>query len=162
MLPGVWIVAEDGHQDGQGWGRAALWGLIPMGERTDPEVLKTQLVRNLGELPWLPSFALADRALRWNGAGECAFEVRTSVGEQEAVVRFGIDDQGDVVRAHSPSRPFDVPGGYAEAPWSYEFSEHREFEGMRMPATGVASFDKNDGPEDYFRGRITSVTFEKA
>ena len=50
MLPGVWIVAEDGHLGGQGWGSARLWGIIPMGKRTDPEVLITQLVRNLGEL----------------------------------------------------------------------------------------------------------------
>jgi hypothetical protein len=159
MLPGVWIVAEDGHLDGQGWGSARLWGVIPMGERTDPEVLATQLVRNLGELAWLPAFVLADSSLKWTGAGETAFEVRGSAGDREVMVRFEISDQGDLLRAHSPARPYDVPGGYAEAPWFYEFSDHREFGGVRIPAEAVAAFDKGDGPGEYFRGRITAVTF---
>jgi hypothetical protein len=159
MLPGVWIVAEDGHRDGQGWGSARLWGIIPMGKRTGPEVLTSQLVRNLGELPWLPTFALADPALTWTSAGETAFEVRTSAGDREVMVRFKVDDQGDIVRAYSPSRPYEVAGGFAQAPWYSEFSNHREFGGVWIPATAVATFEKDDGPWEYFRGRITSVSF---
>ena len=157
MLPGVWIVAEDGHQGGQGWGRARLWGLVPMGERTDPEVLKTQLVRNLGELVWLPAFVLADPSLTWSGSGESAFEVRSNAGDGEAIVRFEMNEGGDVIRAHSPARPYDIAGGYAEAPWTYEFSEHQDLGGTRVPVVAVASFEKSDGPSEYFRGRITSV-----
>lgn len=164
MLPGVWIVAEDGHQGGQGWGSARLWGVIPMGKRTDPEVLATQRVRNLAELAWFPSFVLADSTLTWTEAGETAFEVRSHAGDQEVMVRFEMNTQGDVIRAHSPSRPYDVPGGYAEAPWYCKFSDHREFGnhrrfgGVRIPATAVATFEKSEGPWEYFRGRITSVS----
>lgn len=161
MLPGVWIVAEDGHQAAQGWGRARLWGIIPMGERTDPEVLTSQLVRNLGELPWFPSFALIDPSLVWVDAGESVFEVHTSARDRDVMVRFEIDDQGDVIRAHSPSRPYDVSGGYAEAPWSYEFSDHRGFGGVRIPSAAVAMFEKGDGPWEYLRCRVLSVAFGK-
>ena len=158
MLPGGWIVAEDGHQGGQGCGSSRLWGIISMGKRTDSEVLTSQLLRNLGELPWLPSFVLTDPTLTWTDTGETAFEVRSSAGDREVMVRFEIDDRGDVIRAYSPSRPYDVPAGYAEAAWCYEFSDHGEFGGVRIPATGVATFEKGDGPWEYFRGRITSVT----
>ena len=157
MLPGVWIVAEDGHSDGQGWGSARLWGFLPMGKRTDPEVLKTQVVRNLGELPWLPSFALADPNLKWTGVDDTTFEVRTNAGDQEVMVRFEINEQGDVFRAYSPSRPYDVPEGYAEAPWYYDFGEHREFDGLRNPATAIATYEKDDGDWEYFRCKITSI-----
>ena len=158
IMPGVWIVAEDGHRDGQGWGRARLWGILPMGQHTGPEVLASQLVRNLGELAWLPRFVLADPNLAWASTGEGSFEVRCSSGGQEGLVRFETDDEGDVVRAASPLRPYDVPGGYAEAPWRYDLSDHREFKGMRIPATAVATFEKSDGPWEYFRCSITSVT----
>ena len=133
-----------------------------MGSRTDPQVLTSQMVRNLGELPWLPSFVLADPNLRWSEAGENAFEVRWSAGEQEVMVRFEINQQGDVVRAFSPSRPYDVPGGYSAAPWHYEFSDHQELAGVRIPTAAVALFEKDDGPWEYFQGRITSLTFETA
>ena len=130
-----------------------------MGSRTDPEVLTSQVVRNLGELPWLPSFVLADPSLRWTEVRENAFEVRSGAGEQEVMVHFEINKKGDVIRAFSPSRPYDVPDGYVSAPWHYEFSDHQEFTGARIPAAVVAIFEKDDGPWEYFQGRITSVTF---
>jgi hypothetical protein len=160
MMPGVWIVAEDGHRDGQGWGGAKLWGIVPMGRRTGPEVLATQLVRNLAELVWLPPFVLADGGLAWTGAGDHAFEVRGRAVGREGMVRFDIDEKGDVVRAWSPARVYDVPGGYDEAPWYYEFGEHRQMAGMRLPTTAVATFEKEDRLAEYFRGRVTDVTLE--
>jgi hypothetical protein len=160
VMPGVWIVAEDGHRDGEGWGGAKLWGIVPLGRRTGLEVLATQLVRNLAELVWLPPFVLVDGDLAWAEAGERAFEVRRHAGDRDVVVRFEIDEGGDVVRAWSPARVYDVPGGYAEAPWYYEFGEHRKMGGMRLPATATATFEKKDGPAEYFRGRVTAVTLE--
>ena len=159
MLPGVWIVAEDGYLGDQGWGSARLWGIIPMGKHTDSEVLISQMVRNLGELPWLPAFVLVDPSLTWTDTGETTFEVHSQAGDREVMVRFEINDQGDVIRAYSPARPYDVPSGYAEAPWYYEFSDHRDFGGVRIPAAAVATFEKSDGLWEYFRGRITSATF---
>lgn len=160
LLPGVWIVAEDGHLGGMGWGGSRLWGIIPMGKKTDPEVLATQVVRNLAELAWLPAFALMDPDLQWADAGEAAFEVRSQAGSFEATVRFEVDDHGDLVRASSPARPYDVPGGYAQAPWKYEFGNHQTFEGMRIPGTAVATFFKSDGPWEYLRCRVTAVNWK--
>ena len=157
LLPGVWIVAEDGQRAGQGWGRARLWGILPMGERTGAEVMRSQLVRNLAELPWLPPFALVDAGLTWIDVGASEFQVRYHVDGQEAAVHFSVDDQGDVTRAYSPSRPYDVPDGYAEAPWYYEFSEHREMGGMRIPTAANAAFEKRDGLWEYLRLKITAV-----
>jgi hypothetical protein len=160
MLPGVWIVAEDGYRGGQSWGGAKLWGIVPMSKRTDPEVLTTQVVRNLGELPWLPSLALSDSTLEWNDAGDSVFEIRCAAGDEEIIVRFDIDEQGDVIRAFSPSRPYDIPEGCAEAPWNYAFGGHREFGGVRIPASAVATYDKEDGAWEYFRGRVVDVAYE--
>ncbi|MGB3717317.1 MAG: DUF6544 family protein [Candidatus Promineifilaceae bacterium] len=159
MLPGVWIVAEDGHSEGQGWGGAKLWGILPMGKRTDPEVLTTQVVRNLGELPWLPSLVLSDSTLEWNDVRENVFEVRHTAGDQEVMIRFDVDEHGDVIRAFSPSRPYETTDGYAESPWRCEFSDHREFGGVRIPAAAVATYDKEDGAWEYFRGTIVNITY---
>jgi len=65
MLPGMWVIAEDGHDGEKGWGGSKLWGIIPMGSRRDPEVFRMQLVRSLAELPWMPQFALAITGLEW-------------------------------------------------------------------------------------------------
>jgi hypothetical protein len=157
LLSGVWVVAEDGHANGEGWGSSRLWGVLPMGRRTDPEVLVVQLIRNIGELAWLPELALSSPELTWSDAGQDAFEIRSHAGEREIKVRFELNDQGDIVRAHSPSRPYDVPGGYEEAPWHYDFEDHRDFGGIRIPSKAVATYERKDGPWEYFRGQVTSV-----
>lgn len=162
IMPGVWVVAEDGHVEGQGWGGSKLWGIIPMGKLTDSEVLEMQMVRNLGELAWLPSFALSDTSLKWADAGDSAFEIKSKAGDRELVVRFDVTDQGDIVRAYSPVRPYDVPGGFAESPWYYNFSDHREISAVRVPTAAIATYDKEEGPWQYFRGRITSIAFRSA
>lgn len=157
-LPGVWILAEDGHRDGQGWGGARLWGRVSLGRRTGPEVYASQLIRHLAELPLHPPFALAIPSLRWSTAGDRHFEIRTAAGDREILIRFTIDGQGDILRAYTPARPFDVPGGYAEAPWQVTYGDHGDFGGLRLPAKLVASFEKDDGPWEYFRARITALT----
>jgi hypothetical protein len=162
MMPGVWIVAEDGHLGDQGWGGAKLWGVIPMGKRTDPEVLATQLVRNVGELPWIPGLALADTSLEWSSIDDGAFELRTGRGNDDLVVRFELNEGGDVIRAFSQARPYDVPDGYQEAPWSVEYGDHRRFGGIRMPGTAVATYHKEDGDWEYFRARIIDISLETA
>lgn len=162
MMRGVWIVAEDGHSGAKGWGGAKLWGVFPMGSRADPEVLVTQIVRNVGELPWIPLLALADSSLEWTGSDENAFEIRTSAGSAPVLVRFDVDEGGDVIRAHSPARPYDVPGGYEDAPWTIEFGDHRRIGGIRMPGTGVATYHKEEGDWEYFRARIMDVSLETA
>jgi hypothetical protein len=157
MGTGFWFLAEDGHQDGKGWGGAKLWGFIPLGKRTDEEVYASQLVRNLGELPWLPGFALTDPNLSWTDLSETTVEVRHSTDDGEIAVRFELNDKDDVIRAYSPSRVYDIPRGYAEAPWYYEFSDHQEFDGIWIPGTAVGTFDKSDGPWEYMRVEIKSV-----
>ena len=157
MTTGVWFLAEDGHEDSRGWGGIRWWGLIPMGKRTGSEVFASQMVRNLGELPWLPGFALTDTTLNWNEIDETTFEVVHRSEDEELLVRFDINQEGDVIRAYSPARVYDIPRGYADAPWYYNFSDHKEFNGVRMPGRAAATFEKSNGAWEYLRVKILSV-----
>jgi hypothetical protein len=157
IMLGMWAIATDGHSEGDGWGGAKLWGLMSIGGRSGPEVQAMQLIRNLAELAWLPELALADPALRWVDAGEDAFELRADAAEREVVVRFDLDEAGDVVRASSPARPYDVPDGFEDAHWRYDLSAHREFGGVRLPASVIATYELPDGPWEYFRAEVTEV-----
>jgi hypothetical protein len=160
VMPGFWILAEDGHAGGQGWGGARLWGKLSLGRRSDPQVLTSQVVRNLGELAWLPALALADHGLKWFSVNDSVFEVQGNAGGRWVAVRFTVDAHGDVVRAACPARPYDIRGGYEEAPWSCVFSDPRKFDGVRIPSSAVATFDKSDGAWEYFRCKIVSMAQE--
>lgn len=154
VMLGMWVDAVDGHADGEGWGGAKLWGLKAMGQRSGPDVLASQLIRNIAELAWLPELADVASGLSWVDAGEDVFEINAEAGEREVVVRFELDRAGDIVRASSPARPFDVPDGFEEAPWHCDFGDHRVIDGGRVPASVVATYDFHDEPWEYFRGEI--------
>lgn len=160
VLPGVWLTAEDGHDSTQGWGGAKLWNFIPMGGRRTPEVLAMQLVRSLAELPWYPQLIPALPDLNWADTGETAFRVTANSGGQTAAIDFTLNDANDIIRA-SARRHYDVPDGFVEADWGYEFSDHRDFDGLRLPAAAVATYNKAEGPWEYWRGHLTGVTVER-
>jgi hypothetical protein len=157
VMLGIWVIAEDGHADGEGWGGARLWGLKSLGRRAGPEVLATQLIRNIAELSWLPELATADPALTWADRGDGAFGISAEAAGRRVEVHFEVDEHGDVMRASSPARPYDVPDGYEDAPWRYELGDHRDFGGIRSPASAVATFDLPDGPWEYLRAEISSI-----
>jgi hypothetical protein len=157
LMLGVWALVKDGHAGEEGWGGAWLYGMKSIGQRTGPEVLVTQVIRNLAELAWVPDLARAEPTLRWVDRGQHAFEIGRPAGERDVAVRFEIDDQGDVIRASTTGRPYDVPDGYAEAPWHCDFSDPRDFGGVRLPSTMTATYDRDDGPWEYFRCEVTSV-----
>ena len=157
IMLGMWAIATDGHADGDGWGGAKLWGLMSIGGRSGPEVHAMQLIRNLAELSWLPDLALAEPGLRWVDEGEDAFELRVDAAEREVVVRFDLDGSGDVIRASSPARPYDVPGGFEDAPWRYDLSDHRDLGGARVPVSVVATYELPEGPWEYYRAELTDI-----
>jgi hypothetical protein len=157
LMLGVWALIKDGYSEDEGWGGAWIYGIKSMGQRRGTDVLVTQMIRNLAELVWVPDLARSEPSLRWSDAGDRAFEISRSAGEREVRVRFDIDDQGDVIRASSSFRPYDVPDGYAEAPWRCDFGDPRDFGGVRMPSSVTATYEHDDGAWEYFRGEITSV-----
>jgi hypothetical protein len=160
LMMGVWALVKDGYSGDEGWGGAWLYGIKSMGKRTGPEVLVAQVIRNLAELAWVPDLARAEPSLPWSDAGERAFAISRPAGEREVTVLFQIDDLGDVIRASSSARPYDVPGGYAEAPWHCDFGSPCEFGGVRIPASMSATYERDDGPWEYFRCEVTSVDRE--
>ena len=71
ILPGIWLVAEDGHRAGHGWGGARLWGKLSLGKRTDAvfcsarcRVKARRDADRLQRAMWLAAQAIAAREKR--------------------------------------------------------------------------------------------------
>jgi hypothetical protein len=84
----------------------------------------------------MPQLALGLPELIWTDTGESTFQVSASIGGRAEAVTFTLDGHDQVIRASS-SRPYDVPGGFEEAPWRYEFAGHRGFGNTHMPEEAV-------------------------
>lgn len=151
VLPGMWVIATDGHNETTGWGGAKMWGIRTLSERGGPEVHAMQLVRSIAELAWLPDLAESVVGLEWAEAGAAAFLISARAGERKVTVRFAVDAEGDITVARTQARPFDVPEGFEEAPWRMDYAEHGDVDGVRIPKRGVATYEYADDPWEYLR-----------
>ena len=150
----MWLKVSDGLRDDVGWGTGHLWGRLRMLNREGPIVRKSQIIRNLAELAWVPQAALANPGLVWREAGPDAFEVEY----QDHVVRFDLDAAGDLTRASAPDRPRELDKGeFTEDPWHLEFSDHAVKQGVRIPRQAVAGFDLEEGLWNYLQVQVRTL-----
>ena len=157
VMPGIWVDAVDGHGAGEAWGGAKLWGIKSVGGRSGPEVHAIQLIRNIAELAWLPQLAATVAGLTWVDAGPDNFEIHARAADRDVAVVFDVSEAGDIVRASSPARPYDVPDGFETAPWRLDYSEYGELAGVRVPTHAVATYELPDGPWEYLRVSVVGI-----
>jgi hypothetical protein len=56
-------------------------------------------------------------------------------------------------------RPRRVPGGtFSPTAWGGDFSDHADFDGLRLPAAAETWWDLPEGRFVYWRGRVTGMT----
>jgi hypothetical protein len=98
---------------------------------------------------------VANPALEWRQVDESTVEVATRIARERVAVLLQFDAAGDIVGMSTEARPRMVGKQVVDTPWSGVFGEYREFNGVRLPATGEVSWLLSDGPFTYFRGRVT-------
>jgi hypothetical protein len=145
--PMVWMKVSDGLAGDQGWGRARVWGVVPVINRRGEDLARAQLIRNLTDLPFSPHTAAA-AALDWAADGEDGAVVRAPVADGVVRVRFEFDADGDPIRTVVADRPRNLPGRkeLVDTPYRVEFSRHAERSGARIPTRADAFWDLPDGP----------------
>jgi hypothetical protein len=153
-------VTPEVYEAGEGELAVRLWGALPLSRERGPHVDKGEASRYLMELPWVPQAMLANAALEWRELADTVVEVATPIGGERvaAHLRFGAD--GDISSTHAPSRPRREGKRVLETPCTGEVSDHRVFDGVRIPTRVDVRWDLADGPFTYFRGTVTSLTTE--
>jgi hypothetical protein len=152
----AWVDAEDRLDDDGGFGGARLLGLFPVGSARGPDVTRSQLVRNLAELAFAPLVASRARGLVWAADDEDGFTLAAPEIDTNAIVRFTVDDTGDVRSARSPDRPRDHGrAGYLHEPYRLEFADHEgRPSGERIPLRAAGTFETADGDWPYWRFEV--------
>jgi hypothetical protein len=85
--------------------------------------------------------------------GEDAFTLAAPGIDAGAIVRFTVDDAGDVRSARSSDRPRDHGrAGYMHEPYRLEFDRHASLSsGERIPLRASGTFETADGDWPYWR-----------
>ena len=160
MMPLVAVRVRDSYVGGEGSMRAAVAGIVPIvNQHGTPEMAAASLQRYLAEAVWYPTALLPSDHVSWSAIDETSARVtltdrRTTVSLD---VTFGARGEIETV---STMRYRDVKGTPVLTPWIGHHRDYQRLGEMMIPTSGEVAWVLPTGPEPYWRGRITSATFD--
>jgi len=163
MMPGLTAYVHDAYIAGEGILHASLSGLVTLAElRGTPEMAGGELMRFLAEAVWYPTALLPGQGVRWEEAGDSSARATLTDGETAVTLLFGFDEHGLIRSVRAAARGRNVAGGMVQTPWEGRWWNYELHSGMFIPVEGEVAWVLSEGPEPYWRGRITGISYEFA
>jgi hypothetical protein len=163
MLPGLAVRVHDAYIAGEGRLQAALLGLFIMADvRGGGEVARGELMRFIAEAAWYPTALLPSQGVHWNAIdGRCANATLVD-GQLAPTLRFSFNDAGLIESVHADARGAMLGRTMVMVPWEGRWSDYQVRDGMTVPMTGEVAWLWPEGRRAYFRGKVTSLTYESS
>ena len=158
LAPLVNAMVVDEYLDGIGAIDARVWGVITLAHPDhNPRLDEAALLRYLAEAAWFPVALLPSKQLQWQAAGPQSALAILRDGAAEARLTFHFNSSGEIVLVEGV-RAALVGRDFLSRGWSGQFSEWREFCGMRIPTRCHVFWHIDSGTWEYWRGTIESLT----
>ena len=163
MMPGLTGRVHDAYIAGEGVLRATLFGLVSLANlRGTPEIAQGELMRFLAEAAWYPTALLPSQGVQWRAADDFSAKATLKDGETAVTLLFRFNENSLIESVRAEARGRTVGGVVIPTPWEGRWSNYERRDGMRIPTGGEVAWLLPDGPQPYFRGRITSLSYEFA
>ena len=160
MMPLVPVRVRDSYLGGEGSMRAAVAGLLPVvNQHGTPEMAAASLQRYLAEAVWYPTALLPGDGLSWSAIDDTSARVTlTDRGTTVSIdVTFGSRGEIETI---ATMRHRDVKGTPVLTAWVGHHRDYTRLSGMMIPTSGDVAWVLPSGPQPYWRGRLTSATFD--
>ena len=159
MMAGIAVRVRDGFAGGRGAMHGAALGLITVVHQEGTgEIAVASLMRYLAEACWFPTALLPASGVVWAPVDDSTARATLTVGGASATVDFHFGADGLVSRV-SALRPRAVGAGSVPTPWQGRWTEYGVLGGVKIPVAGEVEWQLPEGPQPYWRGRITSVEY---
>lgn len=152
----------DYYTNGNGRMRFSLWGLIPVVNAHNPDVMRSAIGRWIGECFWLPSALLPQRGVSWRAIDDNTIQASLNADNQPITLTFRIDDQGRLLKS-SFLRWGDQTEDkhYAEIPFGGEYQAEQTFDGYTIPSQmGAGWWIGTERYFEFFRVTIDQAEFQ--
>jgi hypothetical protein len=163
MLPGLKVRVHDAYVAGEGFLQASLCGLVSLVNlRGTADVARGELMRFLAEAAWYPTALLPSQGVHWEGVDDTSARATLQDGETTVTLLFRFKADGLIESVRAEARGRTVAGAVIHTPWEGRWSSYELRDGMRIPIAGEVAWVLPEGPQPYWRGRITSIRYEFA
>jgi hypothetical protein len=161
MMPGVPVRVHDAYIAGRGTLHAAVFGLVSVAYvRDTPELARGELMRFLAEAAWYPTSLLRSQGVRWDAVDDHSARATLSDGDISVTLLFGFTEDDLITSVRADARGRMVGATAVPTPWQGRFWSHAIRDGMHVPLEGEVAWLLPEGTKPYWRGQITTVTYE--
>jgi hypothetical protein len=161
MAPGVGVYVHDAYVGGEGILNPAILGLFSLAAPIDAGVLAHgEFVRFFAEAAWYPTALLPSQGVRWEAVDDRSAKATLADGMVSATMLVNFNAADLIESASVEARAAMVGKSVVMMPWEGRMSNYEVREGMLVPLTCEAAWLRPEGRAPYWRGTITSMTFE--
>jgi hypothetical protein len=154
------VLVRDSYVAGSASMRGEFAGVYPLVNQSQrPELDSGALQRFLAEAVWFPTALLPRPNLQWQPIDNRSARATLTDHHTTVSLEFRFNDAGDIAEIYAPDRYAESRGRYDRKPWLVRCSTYEVHHGMRIPVACEVSWLESTGPEPYWRGRITRVTY---
>jgi hypothetical protein len=159
MAPLVHLAGRDKLHQGHGHMLIKLLSLITVADGRGKEIDQGSLVRYLAEIAYFPAAALSD-FVTWEAVSDDSAKATISVKGTTASGTFVFDAQGNPVEFTAP-RYMEKNGQYSMEAWKVLMRDHREFDGIVLPAEVEVIWDLSSGGFKWYQAELTEVEYNQ-
>jgi len=163
MAPGLAARVVDSYIAGVGLLHAAVLGLFTVAKvQGGGEIARGEFMRFFAEAAWYPTALLPSQGVRWEAIDERSATASITDDALTLTLLFRFNHAGLIDSVRAEARGGMVGNKVVMMPWECSLSDYQMRDGMTVPIAGEAAWIRPEGRKPYFRGTITSLSYEFA
>ncbi|MBM7855550.1 hypothetical protein JOC37_001947 [Desulfohalotomaculum tongense] len=159
MAPLLYFAGRDKYEKGSGHMLIKVLSLVKVADAKGNEIDQGSMLRYLAETVWFPSAAL-NSYIEWEEVDANSARAVMTYGGMTVSGLFTFNQEGDVINFIA-RRYGNFDGRYLEKNWIINVWEHKEFNGIRIPAAGEVTWELETGDYNWYRFEIKEIEYNK-
>ncbi|AKU09712.1 DUF6544 family protein [Haloferax gibbonsii] len=161
LAPFLPIRVVDAFVSGSGSLEAKLLSVVTVADAPrSPELDEGELARYLSEMVWFPTAFLPGHGVRWEPRNDRSARATLAHRGSTTTVVFHFDENDEVARVTADRWRDTGDGEYERCPWTGQFSDYREVNGVRVPAAAEVAWNLPWVDLPYWRVTIDDVEYD--
>ena len=161
LVPGLNVFVHDAYVGGEGILNPAILGLFSLADPVEAGVLaEGEFVRFFAETAWYPTALLPSQGVHWDAVDDHSAKATLADGKISVTMLVNFNGADLIESVRVAARAAMVGKAIVMMPWEGRMSNYQMRNGMYVPLTCEAAWLRHEGRAPYWRGTISSLTYE--
>ena len=161
MVLGLDVYVHDAYVGGEGILNPAILGLFSLAPPVEASVLaQGEFMRFFAETAWYPTALLPSQGVHWEAVDDRSAKAVLADGKVSVTMLVNFNGADVIESVRVEARAAMVGKAVVMTRWEGRMSNYQRRDGMLIPLTCEAAWFRTEGRAPYWRGTISSLTYE--